>query len=286
MTEAPAFPAPLGPSRAAGAASAHAAGQPVLHLHLDGFEGPLDLLLELARAQKVDLHAISILSLVDQYQAVIEGARGLRLELQAEWLVMAAWLAWLKSRLLLPREEEAEEDPEALAFRLTDRLAELERMRAGAAWLAGRPQLFRDHFPRGAPEDLTVQDRSGIRADLPALALAYVAGRRRAIAKRPYRPKPRRLWSVQEAIQQLSRVLGDFPSWAVLQRFLPGGGWGAEGDDGLDTVERRTALASTFVAGLEMARGGGVELRQERPFGPIMLRRAERVEEMRDVRAA
>jgi segregation and condensation protein A len=262
-------------------APAHQA-PPVLHLQLDGFEGPLDLLLDLARAQKVDLGGISIVSLVDQYLAVIERARGLRLEIQAEWLVMAAWLAWLKSRLLLPREE-AGEDPEALAGRLTDRLAELERMRLGAAWLAGRPQLFRDLFPRGAPEDLTVQDRSGLRADLPALALAYVAGRRRAIARRPYRPKPRRVWSVQEALARLSRMLGEFPSWAVLQRFLPEA---AAGEEALDTVERRAALASTLVAGLEMARGGALELRQERPFGPILLRRAERVEEQRDVRAA
>ncbi|QYU66030.1 segregation/condensation protein A [Leptolyngbya sp. 15MV] len=201
-----------------------------MHVRLDGFEGPLDLLVDLARSQKVDLHAISIVALVDQYLAVIETARGLRLELQAEWLVMAAWLAWLKSRLLLPREE-AEEDPEAIAERLTDRLAELERMRAGAAWLGARPQLFRELFPRGAPEDLTVQDRSGLRADLPALALAYVAGRRRALAQRPYRPKPRRVWSVQEALARLTRALGEFPSWAVLQRFLP------EPDqaDGLDT---------------------------------------------------
>jgi segregation and condensation protein A len=265
-------------------AEATAAGgaHPVLHLSLDGFEGPLDLLLDLARAQKVDLGGISILALVDQYLAVIERARGLRLEVQAEWLVMAAWLAWLKSRLLLPREEAGAEDPESLAARLTDRLAELERMRAGAAWLAARPQLGRDLFGRGAPEDLRVEDRSGLRADLSALCQAYVAGRRRALARRPYRPKPRRLWSVQEALGRLSRVLGELPSWAVLQRFLPDGDLGA----GLDTVERRTALASTLVAGLEMARGGAVELRQERAFGPIMLRRAERVEEMKDVRAA
>jgi segregation and condensation protein A len=268
---APANPAPLGNP-----------ATPVLHLRLEGYEGPLDLLLDLARSQKLDLGTISIVSLVDQYLAVIEQARGLRLEIQAEWLVMAAWLAWLKSRLLLPKEEVGEEDPEALADRLTDRLAELERMRAGAAWLSARPQLNRDLFPRGAPEDLTVQDRSGIRADLSALCQAYVAARRRALAKRPYRPKPRRLWSVQEAIAQLSRVLGEFPSWAVLQRFLPDGEVGAS----LDTVERRAALASTLIAGLEMARGGAVELRQERAFGPIMLRRAERVEESKDVRAA
>jgi segregation and condensation protein A len=257
---APAFPAPLGN-----------AATPVLHLRLEGYEGPLDLLLDLARSQKLDLGTISIVSLVDQYLAVIERARGLRLEIQAEWLVMAAWLAWLKSRLLLPKEEAGEEDPEALAGRLTDRLAELERMRAGAGWLGARPQLNRDLFPRGAPEDLTIQDRSGIRADLSALCQAYVAARRRALAQRPYRPKPRRLWSVQEAITRLSRVLGELPSWAVLQRFLP--------DGLLDPVERRAALASTLVAALETARGGGIELRQERDFGPIMVRRRAETEE-------
>jgi segregation and condensation protein A len=256
--------------------------EPVLHLRLDGFEGPLDLLLELARGQKVDIGRISIAALVDQYLAVIEGARGLRLEIQADWLVMAAWLAWLKSRLLLPKEETAEDDPEALAERLTDRLAALEAMRAGAAWLNARPQLNREVFRRGAPETLTVEDRSGLRADLPELCQAYVAARRRALARRPYRPKPRRLWTVGEAIGRLQRVLGELPSWAVLQRFLPEGEALAE----LDTVERRAALASTLIAGLEMARGGAVELRQDRAFGPILLRRAEAREELGDVRAA
>lgn len=256
--------------------------EPVLHLRLEGFEGPLDLLLELSRAQKVDLGRISILALVDQYLAVIERARGLRLEIQADWLVMAAWLAWLKSRLLLPKEETAEDDPETLAERLTDRLAELARMRAGAAWLGARPQLNHEVWGRGAPESLTVEDRSGLRADLSALCQAYVAGRRRALARRPYRPKPRRLWSVGEAMTRLQRVLGELPSWAVLQRFLPEGEALAE----LDTVERRAALASTLIAGLEMARGGAVELRQDRAFGPILLRRAEAREELRDVRAA
>jgi len=253
---------------------------PVLHLRLDGYEGPLDLLLDLARAQKLDLAGISIVALVDQYLAVIDRARGMRLELQAEWLVMAAWLAWLKSRLLLPKEEAGpEEDPEALALRLTDRLAELEAMRAGAAWLGRQPQLGRDVFGRGAPENLKVEDRSGLRADLAALCQAYVAGRRRAIALRPYRPKPRRLWSVQDALARLSQVLGDLPSWAVLQRFLPEAG-------DLDTVERRAALASTLIASLEMARGGNLDLRQDRAFGPILLRKAERAEKADDVRAA
>ncbi|HZF78066.1 MAG TPA: ScpA family protein [Acetobacteraceae bacterium] len=252
--------------------------QPVLHLCLDGYEGPLDLLLDLARQQKVDLSRISIVALVDQYLVVIEQARGVRLELAADWLVMAAWLAWLKSRLLLPPAEAGpEEDAEALALRLTDRLAALAQMRAGAAWLGARPQLGREIFARGAPESLTVQDRSGLRADLPALCQAYVAARRRALAKRPYRPKPRRLWTVQEAIGRLGRLLGEFPSWAVLQRFLP--------EEQLDQVERRAALASTLIAGLEMARGGALDLRQDRPFGPILLRRAEE-ERQRDVRAA
>nr|WP_246603106.1 ScpA family protein [Falsiroseomonas tokyonensis] len=251
-----------------------------MHLRLDGYEGPLDLLLDLARAQKLDLAGISIVALVDQYLAVIEQARGMRLELQAEWLVMAAWLAWLKSRLLLPKEEAGpEEDPEALASRLTDRLAELEAMRAGAAWLGQRPQLGRDVFGRGAPENLTVEDRSGLRADLSALCQAYVAGRRRALALRPYRPKPRKLWSVQEALGRLSQLLGDMPSWAVLQRFLP------EGTE-LDTVERRAALASTLIASLEMARGGGLDLRQDRAFGPILLRKAEPAGKAEDVQAA
>ncbi|MBU8545486.1 MULTISPECIES: segregation and condensation protein A [Roseomonadaceae] len=253
---------------------------PVLHLRLDGYEGPLDLLLDLARAQKLDLAGISIVALVDQYLAVIDRARGMRLELQAEWLVMAAWLAWLKSRLLLPKEEAGEdEDPEALASRLTERLAELEVMRAGAAWLGQQPQLGRDVFARGAPENLTIEDRSGLRADLAALCQAYVAGRRRVMAQRPYRPKPRRLWSVQDALARLSQVLGDLPSWGVLQRFLPEA---AE----LDTVERRVALASTLIASLEMAKGGHLDLRQDRAFGPILLRRSQPSEKAADVRAA
>ncbi len=240
-----------------------------LHVRLDGFEGPLDLLLELSRAQKVDLHRISIVALVDQYIAVLEQARALRLEIAADWLVMAAWLAWLKSRLLVPEDAEPDPDAEALAGRLADRLVELERVRALAAWLGGRPQLGRELFGRGAAESLTVQDRSGIAADLPALLRGYAAARRRALARRPYTPKPRRLWTVQDALARLSRLVGALPGWAVLQRFLP-----EEIAAGLDPVERRAALASTLIAALETARNGAVELRQDRAFGPILLRRA------------
>ena len=267
-------------------AAAPAPQTPVLHLRLDGFEGPLDLLLELARSQKVDLERISILSLVDQFLLVVEQARRVRLEIAADWLVMAAWLAWLKSRLLLPPEEaEPEEDAEALAVALADRLRELERMRAAAAWLNNREQLGREVFNRGLPESLRVEDRSGIAADLPALLQAYAAARRRALASRPYTPKHRRLWTVGEAMARLSRLLGalpagSLPSWAVLQGFLP--------ENLSDPVERRAALASTLVAALETARGGGVELRQDRDFGPILVRprRAAARPEVPDARAA
>ena len=167
-----------------------------LLLRLDGFEGPLDLLLDLARGQKVDLARISILSLVEQYLAVIEGARRVRLELAADWLVMAAWLTWLKSRLLLPEGSEAAEEGEAAAEVLAARLRDLQAMRAGAVWLAARPQLGQDVFARGAPEDLTEIDRSRLALDLPALLRAYLGGACGAAgSQRRYRPAPLTLWT-------------------------------------------------------------------------------------------
>ncbi|WP_159997686.1 ScpA family protein [Roseomonas sp. 18066] len=236
-----------------------------LHVRLEVYEGPLDLLLELARAQKVDIARISILALVDQYLAVIEGVQRVRLELAADWLVMAAWLAWLKSRLLLPEDPQEEEDAEALAGQLAERLAELERMREAARWLGTRPQLGQEVLERGDPESLVRQEQGALNADLPALLRAYVDALRRSNARRPYRPKPRKLWTVQEALERLARLVGSLPEWGELQRFLP--------ETLLDPVERRAALAATLIAGLEMARGGGIELRQEAAFGPILLRR-------------
>lgn len=242
-----------------------------LLLDLDGFQGPLDVLLELARAQKVDIRQISIVALVDQFLAIVDGARRVRLELAADWLVMAAWLAWLKSRLLLPEEERGpeEEDPILAAHRLTERLAELDRMRAAAAWLGSRAQLGRETFARGAPESLRLEDRSGLVADLTTLLRAYATARRRGAADRPFTPKPRKLWSVAEALARLQSLIGETPGWNTLLSFLPEGM--------LSPLDRRAAMASTLIAALEAARGGGVELRQEAVFGPILLRKSEEV---------
>jgi segregation and condensation protein A len=234
-----------------------------LLLKLDGFEGPLDLLLDLARAQKVDLARISIVALVDQYLAVIEGARRVTLELAADWLVMAAWLTWLKSRLLLPAEAAAAEEGEEAAGRLTERLRELQAMRTAAAWLGARPQLGQEVFARGAPEDFTETDRSRLALDVPALVRAYLAALRRASAHRRYRPTPLTLWTVQDALARLRAMLGALPDWISLERFLPFGLVGR--------VEQRAALASTLVAGLELARNGALALRQDQPFGPVLV---------------
>lgn len=232
-------------------------------LHLEGFDGPLEVLLELARSQKVDLAAISILALVEQYLAVIEGARRIRLELAADWLVMAAWLAWLKSRLLLPAGSPEAEEGERAAESLASRLAALQTIRAAAVWLRGRPRLGQDVFARGAPESFVEVDRSRFRLDVPTLLAAYLGALKRARRAARYRPAPLSLWTVQHALERLARLLGSLPDWTSLERFLP--------EHLLAPTERRAALASTLLATLEMARDGAVRLRQERPFGPILL---------------
>ena len=238
-----------------------------LVLRLDGFEGPLDLLLDLARSQKVDLARISILALVEQYLAVIESARAVRLELAADWLVMAAWLAWLKSRLLLPPDSDAAEEGEEAADVLAARLLDLERMRQAARWLGARPVLGQDVFARGAPEAFVETDRSRIAVDMAALLRAYLAAARRAAGTRRYRPLPLTLWSVQDALARLGALLGRLPDWASLEQFLP--------ERLGSALERRAALASTLLAGLELARGGTLRLRQEAAFGPILVRQGD-----------
>ncbi len=234
-----------------------------LVLQLEGFEGPLDLLLELARAQKVDLAKISILALVEQFLAVIEGARKIRLELAADWLVMAAWLTWLKSRLLVPALGEPE-DAETAAEILAARLVDLQAVRAAAAWMGQRPQLGWDFFHRGIPEEFTETDRSRLRLEMSGLLSAYLAARRRAGAKLQYKPKPMVYFSVQNALERLARLVGSLPDWSSLEQFLP---------EGLeDGIPRRAAISATLIAGLEMAKGGSLQLRQEQIFGPILLR--------------
>jgi segregation and condensation protein A len=239
-----------------------------LILRLQGFEGPLDLLLDLARAQKVDLANISILALVDQYLAIIEGARRIRLELAADWLVMAAWLAWLKSRLLVPQGVEETEDTELLAGNLAERLLELQAIRRAAQWLNSRPQLGLDIFARGSPEDLTETDRSGLKLDLPGLLRGYISALRRGVSQRRYTPRPMIFWSVQDALKRLGSLMGQVPDWTELSSFLPE-------EPPAEPLARRAALASTLLAGLEMARGGAIALRQDELFGPIMVKRGE-----------
>jgi segregation and condensation protein A len=239
-------------------------GADALLLRLEGFEGPLDLLLDLARGQKLDLARISILSLVEQYLVVIEGARRVRLELAADWLVMAAWLTWLKSRLLLPQGSDAAEEAEDAAGHLAARLLELQTMRSAALRLDLRPQLGRDAFARGAAEDMTEIDRSRLALDMPGLMRAYLAALRRGAAGRPYRPAPVTLWSVQDALGRLAALVGSLPDWSSLERFLP--------DAAGTPLERRAAMASTLLAGLELARGGTLRLRQDAAFGPILVR--------------
>ncbi len=241
-----------------------------LHLTLDGFEGPLDLLLDLARAQKLDLAQISILALVEQFLAVIEGARRVRLELAADWLVMAAWLTWLKSRLLVPALGDPE-DAEAAAETLASRLADLAAIRAASAWMGARPQAGWDVFLRGTPEDLTETDRSRLRVDLSGLLAAYLAARRRAGAKATYTPKPMTYFSVQNALARLARLLGTVPDWSTLQDFLP--------PDITEPLARNAALSATLLASLEMAKDGALLLRQDHHFAPILVKSSSSTED-------
>ncbi len=233
-----------------------------LNLELDGWEGPLDLLLTLARSQKVDLAKISILSLVEQYLEYINRARRLRLELAADYLVMAAWLAYLKSCLLLPKDPEQEPSAEELALRLQMRLQRLDAMREAGARLMARDQLGRDVFRRGAPEGLRVMRSAAWDCTLFELLTVYGALRGRADVQ-IYTPQRRPVFSLEDAIQRLEQLLGVAIDWTELARFLPDSG---------DRAYRRSALASSFVAALELARQGRVELSQSDAFAPLFLK--------------
>ncbi len=251
------------------------AGDRAPFLYLNGFEGPLDLLLELARAQKIDLSGISILTLVEQYLTIVESARKVRMELAADWLVMAAWLAWLKSRLLLPAEENPDTETLDAAELLQERLEELARMNSAARWLNARQQVGRDVFLRGEAEHLVEIDRSELSLDVPQLLRAYMAAVRRTAKRRVYTPRLIHFWTVQDALTRLRRLLGSIPpGWSSLDVFLPETLPGIKNEADL-LHARRAAMAGTLLAGLELARSGSVQLKQEEAFGSIMLRQQD-----------
>lgn len=235
-------------------------------MDVEGFEGPLDLLLDLARRQKVDLHEISVLALAEQYIAFIENARAMRLELAADYLVMAAWLAYLKSRLLLP-EPRKPEGPSAgdLATALAFRLRRLEAIREASRQLGERAQLGRDIFARGEPEPPAIAP-STYAGSLYDMLAAY-AGLRQKQMSSHITVARRRVWTLAEARDALERLLGHALDWVELDSFLIR--YQAVGE------MRGTVLASALSATLEMVREGKLSLRQEKPFAPLMIRRPE-----------
>ncbi|RFB81571.1 segregation and condensation protein A [Methylovirgula sp. 4M-Z18] len=239
--------------------------EPAFLVDVDGFEGPLDLLLELARRQKVDLQKISILSLAEQYLNFVEAARRVRLELAADYLVMAAWLAYLKSRLLIPSQTKGEE-PEAadLAAALAFRLRRLEAMREAANKLVNLPRLGRDVFGRGAPEQMSVNLTNNWQATLFDLLSAYARQRQKA-ALSHVTLKKRAVWSLAEARETLERLAGMAIEWTTMDDYLL---------EYCVTAEmRRTVRASAFSASLELVREGHIEIRQDKVFAPIWVRR-------------
>jgi len=237
-----------------------------LIVELEGWEGPLDLLLDLARRQKVDLRRISILDLVDQYIAYIARAEALKLELAADYLVMAAWLAYLKSAMLLPKEEQENPSPEELALRLQLRLQRLAAMREAAARLLGRDRLGRDVFRRGAPEGLRVDKRALWQCETYDLIAAYGQVKART-APVVHMVADRKVMTLESALARVGALLGMTLDWMDLRDFLPAG----QGD-WADLRLRRSALASSFLAVLELAKQGKVEIVQDETFGPLRLR--------------
>ncbi|MEM6587936.1 MAG: ScpA family protein [Pseudomonadota bacterium] len=239
-----------------------------LILDIDGFEGPLDLLLTLGRTQKVDLRHISVLQLARQYLEFVERAKELRIELAADYLVMAAWLAFLKSRLLLPPDP-TDEGPsgEELAAHLAFQLERLQAMRQMAAKLMARDQLGRDFFVRGIPEDVTRVRRVNYTATLLDLMQGYARIRTKD-EFRPYTMDRDALLTMEQALDRLRNLIGFSGSWTDIASFLPE-------DFRADPARRRSATASTFAASLELVKEGKVEIRQSEAFAPVELRRKD-----------
>ena len=242
--------------------------EPALVVDIDGFEGPLDLLLHLARTQKVDLARISVLALAEQYLAFVDSARRVRLELAADYLVMAAWLAFLKSKLLIPQRADSDEPTgEELAAQLAFRLKRLEAMRESATRLVNRNRIGREVFVRGDPEPVVVQRTSEFQATLYDLLSSY-AGLRQRQSVTEVKIARRRVWSLGDARVILQRMMGDLQEWTALDHFLV--------RYLSDPDERSTAIASAFAASLEMVKEGSLEIRQELPFAPLYMRRGSK----------
>ena len=237
-----------------------------LIVDVDGFEGPLDLLLTLSRTQKVDLRKISVLQLAEQYLQFVERARKLRLELAADYLVMAAWLAFLKSRLLLPPDP-SEEGPsgEELAAHLAFQLERLQAMRDSAAKLMARDQLGRDFFARGIPEDVTRLRRVTYTATLLDLMQGYARIRTKD-EFRPFVMDREAILTMEQALERMRGLIGYAGDWTDLTSYLPEG-WE------MDPKKRRSATAASFAASLELVKAGAIEIRQGETFAPIEIRR-------------
>lgn len=237
----------------------------IMYVDVDGYEGPLDLLLDLARRQKVDLAAISVLALAMQYLAFIERVREKRIEVAADYLVMAAWLAYLKSRLMLPQMP-ADDEPsgEMLAAMLQFRLKRLEAMRKAANQLMNRPRLGLHVFARGMPEPIEIARKSLWEASLYDVLKSYSAQRERGSSSE-YTPLQRTVWSLQDARDILQRLIGDSFDWVPMDTYL---------EAYLSTpAERATVRASSFASSLELVRLGKIDLRQSETFGPLFMRR-------------
>ena len=238
-----------------------------LVVDVGGYEGPLDLLLALARQQKVDLHKISILALADQYLLFIEQARKVRLELAADYLVMAAWLAFLKSRLLLPEPPTADgPSAEEMATALAARLRRLEAIREAANRLMTRPQLQRDIFPRGQAEDIAQIRHPRFTATLYDLLSAYAVQRQSRVLASVHMAR-RTVWSLSEARASLERLVGIAEEWSVLDDYLLA--------YVVDPAQRATVMASSFAAALELVREGTMDLSQKQAFAPLYFRKAQ-----------
>lgn len=249
-----------------------------LLLNLDGFEGPIDVLLQLARDQKVDLSRISILQLARQFLTFIERAKALRLDLAAEYLVMAAWLAYLKSRLLLPREKSDGDEPtaDAMAEALAYQLRRLQGMQDAAKALWGRAQRDQDFFARGSIEPAESKTETVWTADLYDLLKAYGDIRARKEKGKNYELPQFNLMSMEDALERLQKLLGRLPKqgrntvWTTLQSFVP---------EHTDPLFRRSALSSMLTSALELAKQGTLEIRQDGLFRPVYLRGAETISE-------